>query len=420
MHCSQKLCNLHFGINSFSRNKFIMIIQPRTRGFICLTSHPEGCAENVRKQIEYVKSKGLINNGPKKVLVIGASTGFGLASRISAAFGSNAATIGVFFEKPGTEGRPGTAGWYNSAAFEKEAHAAGLYAKSINGDAFSDEIKKEAIELIKKDLGQIDLVVYSLASPRRTHPKSGENFASVLKPIGEPFSNKTVDFHTGVVSDITINPVTEQSDIDNTIAVMGGEDWKFWIEDLKAAGVLAQGCKTVAYSYIGPELTYPIYRNGTIGMAKNDLEGTVPYLNELLGDLNGVSYVSVNKALVTQSSSAIPVVPLYISLLYKVMKEKGIHEGCVEQMQRLFADRLYADNVVLDSEGRIRVDDLEMREDVQAEVAELWNKVTTENIESISDLAGYRRDFFNLFGFEFDNIDYNAESDELTSVESIK
>ncbi|MTG99315.1 trans-2-enoyl-CoA reductase family protein [Myroides albus] len=397
-----------------------MIIQPRTRGFICLTSHPEGCAENVRKQIEYVKSKGLINNGPKKVLVIGASTGFGLASRISAAFGSNAATIGVFFEKPGTEGRPGTAGWYNSAAFEKEAHAAGLYAKSINGDAFSDEIKKEAIELIKKDLGQIDLVVYSLASPRRTHPKSGENFASVLKPIGEPFSNKTVDFHTGVVSDITINPVTEQSDIDNTIAVMGGEDWKFWIEDLKAAGVLAQGCKTVAYSYIGPELTYPIYRNGTIGMAKNDLEGTVPYLNELLGDLNGVSYVSVNKALVTQSSSAIPVVPLYISLLYKVMKEKGIHEGCVEQMQRLFADRLYADNVVLDSEGRIRVDDLEMREDVQAEVAELWNKVTTENIESISDLAGYRRDFFNLFGFEFDNIDYNAESDELTSVESIK
>ncbi|MVX36547.1 enoyl-ACP reductase FabV [Myroides sp. LoEW2-1] len=397
-----------------------MIIQPRTRGFICLTSHPEGCAENVRKQIEYVKSKGLINNGPKKVLVIGASTGFGLASRISAAFGSNAATIGVFFEKPGTEGRPGTAGWYNSAAFEKEAHAAGLYAKSINGDAFSDEIKKEAIDLIKKDLGQIDLVVYSLASPRRTHPKSGENFASVLKPIGEPFSNKTVDFHTGVVSDITINPVTEQSDIDNTIAVMGGEDWKFWIEDLKAAGVLAQGCKTVAYSYIGPELTYPIYRNGTIGMAKNDLEGTVPYLNELLGDLNGVSYVSVNKALVTQSSSAIPVVPLYISLLYKVMKEKGIHEGCVEQMQRLFADRLYADNVVLDSEGRIRVDDLEMREDVQAEVAELWDKVTTENIESISDLAGYRRDFFNLFGFEFDNIDYNVESDELTSVESIK
>lgn len=397
-----------------------MIIQPRTRGFICLTSHPEGCAENVKKQIEYVKSKGQINNGPKKVLVIGASTGFGLASRISAAFGSDAATIGVFFEKPGTAGRPGTAGWYNTAAFETEATKAGLYAKSINGDAFSDEIKKQTIELIKQDLGQVDLVVYSLASPRRTHPKTGVAYASVLKPIGEPFTNKTVDFHTGVVTNISIDPVKEQSDIDNTIAVMGGEDWKFWIEDLKAAGVLADGVKTVAYSYIGPELTYPIYRNGTIGMAKNDLEATVATINDLLKDKNGVSYVSVNKALVTQSSSAIPVVPLYISLLYKVMKEKGIHEGCIEQMQRLFAERLYATDAQLDSEGRIRVDDLEMREDVQAEVAKLWAEVTTENIESISDLAGYRKDFFNLFGFEFEGIDYNQESDELTQVESIK
>ncbi|MDM1499685.1 enoyl-ACP reductase FabV [Myroides odoratimimus] len=397
-----------------------MIIQPRTRGFICLTSHPEGCAENVKKQIEYVKSKGQIVNGPKKVLVIGASTGFGLASRISAAFGSNAATIGVFFEKPGTEGRPGTAGWYNSAAFEEQAKQAGIYAKSINGDAFSDEIKKETIELIKKDLGQVDLVVYSLASPRRTHPKTGVAYASVLKPIGEPFTNKTVDFHTGVVSNISIDPVKEQSDIDNTIAVMGGEDWKFWIEDLKAAGVLADGAKTVAYSYIGPELTYPIYRNGTIGMAKNDLEATVPVINDMLKDINGVSYVSVNKALVTQSSSAIPVVPLYISLLYKVMKEKNIHEGCVEQMQRLFADRLYGGNLALDAEGRIRVDDLEMREDVQSAVAKLWEEVTSENIEAISDLAGYRKDFFNLFGFEFDSIDYTLESDELTSVASLK
>ncbi|MDM1494874.1 trans-2-enoyl-CoA reductase family protein [Myroides odoratimimus] len=397
-----------------------MIIQPRTRGFICLTSHPEGCAENVKKQIEYVKSKGQIVNGPKKVLVIGASTGFGLASRISAAFGSNAATIGVFFEKPGTEGRPGTAGWYNSAAFEEQAKNAGIYAKSINGDAFSDEIKKETIELIKKDLGQVDLVVYSLASPRRTHPKTGVAYASVLKPIGEPFTNKTVDFHTGVVSNISIDPVKEQSDIDNTIAVMGGEDWKFWIEDLKAAGVLANGAKTVAYSYIGPELTYPIYRNGTIGMAKNDLEATVPVINDLLKDLNGVSYVSVNKALVTQSSSAIPVVPLYISLLYKVMKEKNIHEGCIEQMQRLFADRLYGGSLALDTEGRIRVDDWEMREDVQSAVAKLWEEVTSENIEAISDLAGYRKDFFNLFGFEFDSIDYTLESDELTTVASLK
>ncbi|WP_010250230.1 enoyl-ACP reductase FabV [Myroides injenensis] len=397
-----------------------MIIQPRTRGFICVTSHPEGCAENVKKQIEYVKSKGLINNGPKKVLVIGASTGFGLASRISAAFGSDAATIGVFFEKPASEGRPGTAGWYNSAAFEKEAHQAGLYAKSVNGDAFSDEIKKQVIDLIKEDLGQVDLVVYSLASPRRTHPKTGVAYSSVLKPIGEPFSNKTVDFHSGVVSEITIDPITSQEDIDNTIAVMGGEDWKFWMEDLKAAGVLADGVKTVAYSYIGPELTFPIYRNGTIGMAKNDLEATVPYLNNLLKDINGVSYVSVNKALVTQSSSAIPVVPLYISLLYKVMKEKGIHEGCIEQMQRLLAERLYSESTLLDEAGRIRVDDLEMREDVQAEVAELWKQVTTENIMEISDLEGYKKEFFNLFGFEFDEIDYNADTNELVGVESIK
>jgi enoyl-[acyl-carrier protein] reductase / trans-2-enoyl-CoA reductase (NAD+) len=397
-----------------------MIIKPRTRGFICLTSHPEGAAQNIKNQIEYVKSKGKIANGPKKVLVIGASTGFGIASRISAAFGSAAATIGVFFEKPATEGKPGTAGWYNSAAFETEAHAAGLYAKSINGDAFSDEIKQQTIDLIKKDLGQVDLVVYSLASPRRTHPKTGVAYASVLKPIGQPFTNKTVDFHTGVVSDITINPIENQEDITNTVAVMGGEDWKFWMEDLKAAGVLAEGVKTVAYSYIGPKLTFPIYRNGTIGQAKNDLEATVPVIDNLLADLHGKSYVSVNKALVTQSSSAIPVVPLYISLLYKVMKEKGIHEGTIEQMQRLFAERLYnPDGILLDDEGRIRVDDLEMRDDVQAEVAKLWEAVTTENIEEISDIEGYRNDFFNLFGFNFDSIDYDAETNEVVNVASI-
>ena len=397
-----------------------MIIKPRTRGFICLTSHPEGAAQNIKNQIEYVKSKGKIANGPKKVLVIGASTGFGIASRISAAFGSAAATIGVFFEKPATEGKPGTAGWYNSAAFEAEAHAAGLYAKSINGDAFSDEIKQQTIDLIKKDLGQVDLVVYSLASPRRTHPKTGVAYASVLKPIGQPFTNKTVDFHTGVVSDITINPIENQEDITNTVAVMGGEDWKFWMEDLKAAGVLAEGVKTVAYSYIGPKLTFPIYRNGTIGQAKNDLEATVPVIDNLLADLHGKSYVSVNKALVTQSSSAIPVVPLYISLLYKVMKEKGIHEGTIEQMQRLFAERLYnPDGILLDDEGRIRVDDLEMRDDVQAEVAKLWEAVTTENIEEISDIEGYRNDFFNLFGFHFDSIDYDAETNEVVNVASI-
>ncbi|MBD1432661.1 trans-2-enoyl-CoA reductase family protein [Sphingobacterium sp. DN00404] len=398
-----------------------MIIQPRVRGFICLTSHPEGTAQHVKQQIDYVKSKGKIENGPKKVLVIGASTGFGLASRITAAFGSDAATIGVFFEKPAAPGKPGTAGWYNTAAFEKEASAAELYAKSINGDAFSDEIKKQTIDLIKEDLGQVDLVVYSLASPRRTHPKTGVAHASVLKPIGQTFTDKTVDFHSGVVSDISIQPVESEEDIHNTVAVMGGEDWKFWIAQLKEAGVLADGVKTVAYSYIGPELTYPIYRNGTIGRAKDDLEGTVPVLNDLLQDIGGISYVSVNKALVTQSSSAIPVVPLYISLLYKVMKEKGIHEGTIEQMQRLFADRLYANREIpLDEKGRIRVDDLEMREDVQAEVAKLWEQITTENLEQISDIAGYRNDFFNLFGFNFDAVDYDKDTQEVVNIPSIK
>ncbi len=398
-----------------------MIIQPRTRGFICLTAHPDGALQNVKNQIEYVKSKGELTNGPKKVLVIGASTGFGLSSRIAAAFGSNAATVGVFFEKPSSEGKMGTAGWYNSAAFEKEAHEAGLYAKSINGDAFSDAVKAETIELIKKDLGQVDLVVYSLASPRRTHPKSGVAYASVLKPIGEAFTNKTVDFHTGAVTDISIQPVDNDEDIQNTIAVMGGEDWKFWMEDLKNAGVLAEGVKTVAYSYIGPELTFPIYRNGTIGQAKNDLEATVPVLNNLLSDLNGVSYVSVNKALVTQSSSAIPVVPLYISLLFKVMKEKGTHEGTIEQMERLFSERLYTtDGIVpLDEAGRIRIDDLEMAPDVQAEVAKYWNEVTTENLAEISDIEGYRKDFFNLFGFEVEGIDYEKDTNENVQVPSI-
>lgn len=398
-----------------------MIIKPRTRGFICLTSHPEGTAQNIKNQIAYVQSKGKIQNGPKKVLVIGASTGFGISSRITAAFGSEAATIGVFFEKPATEGKPGTAGWYNSAAFEHEAHKAGLYAKSINGDAFSDEIKQQTIDLIKKDLGQVDLVVYSLASPRRTHPKTGTVYASVLKPIGQPFTNKTVDFHTGVVSDISINPIDSQEDIDNTIAVMGGEDWKFWLEELHNAGLLAEGVKTIAYSYIGPKLTYPIYRNGTIGQAKNDLEATVPVINGILNDLNGKAYVSVNKALVTQSSSAIPVVPLYISLLYKVMKEKGIHEGTIEQMQRLFAERLYTTdgNIPLDTEGRIRIDDWEMREDVQTKVDQLWKQVTTENIEQISDIEGYRNDFFNLFGFNYNGIDYDAETNEVVNVPSI-
>lgn len=392
-----------------------MIIVPKVRGFICLTAHPLGCAQNVVNQINYVKSKGAID-GPKKVLVIGASTGFGLASRITSAFGANASTIGVYFEKPAAEGKPGSPGWYNTAAFEAEAQKAGLYAKSINGDAFSNEIKQKTIDLIKADLEQIDLVIYSLASPRRTHPVTGVVHNSVLKPIGQTFKNKTVDFHTGVVSEVSIEPCTE-ADIENTIAVMGGEDWEMWMDALKAAGVLAEGATTVAYSYIGPLLTEPVYRKGTIGMAKNHLEKTAFTIADKLKDIKGNAYVSVNKALVTQASSAIPVIPLYISLLYKVMKAKGIHEGCIEQMQRLFATCLYNGGVVpLDEAGRIRVDDWEMREDVQAEVAALWEQATTENLSSIGDLAGYKTDFFNLFGFEFPGINYEADVNEVVTV----
>ncbi|ADY51699.1 Trans-2-enoyl-CoA reductase (NAD(+)) [Pseudopedobacter saltans DSM 12145] len=396
-----------------------MIITPRVRGFICLTSHPEGCDRNVLNQINYIKGLGP-NNGPKRVLVIGASTGFGLASRITSAFGSGASTIGVFFEKPSAEGKPASPGWYNSAAFEKYALEAGLYAKSINGDAFSNEIKQQTIDLIKKDLGQIDLVIYSLASPRRTHPVTGVTYNSVLKPIGTTFSNKTVDFHSGNVSTVTINPANEE-EIENTIAVMGGEDWKMWIDAMKEAGVLADGAKTVAYSYIGPKLTEAVYRKGTIGRAKDDLEATAFTIADSLKDIHGEAYVSVNKALVTQASSAIPVIPLYMSLLFKVMKAKGIHEGCIEQIGRLFKDRLYSDGQVpVDEKGRIRIDDWEMREDVQAEVAKLWDEATTENLAEIGDLEGYRVDFFNLFGFELPGIDYDKDVNEIVEIPNLQ
>lgn len=384
-----------------------MIIEPKTRGFICTTAHPKGCAQNVLDQINYVKKQEKID-GPKKVLVIGASTGYGLASRITAAFGAGADTLGVYFERPASGNRTATAGWYNSVAFEEEAKKAGLYAKSLNGDAFSNELKEQTIEIIKEDLGKIDLVIYSLASPRRVSPITGETYNSVLKPIGKPYSNKTVDFHNGEVSDVTIEPATE-SEINDTIAVMGGEDWRMWMEALKSSGVLSDGVVTVAYSYIGPELTHAVYRDGTIGKAKNHLESTANSMNELLSELNGRAFVSVNKALVTQASSAIPVVPLYISILYKIMKEKGIHEGCIEQMYRLFKDFLYVDSINLDERGRIRVDDLEMREDVQVEVSNLWAKINSENINSLSDIEGYREEFFKLFGFGYPNIDYKED-----------
>ncbi len=396
-----------------------MIIVPKTRGFICLTAHPTGCEQNVINQINYVKSKGPIE-GPKKVLVIGASTGFGLASRITSAFGSDAATIGVFFEKPAAPGKTGSAGWYNTAAFEQQAQASGLYAKSINGDAFSKEIKQKTLDLIKSDLGQIDLVIYSLASPRRTHPETGVVYNSVLKPIGQSFSNKTVDFHTGIVSEISIDGASEE-EIENTVMVMGGEDWEMWIDDLKDAGLLAPGATTIAYSYIGPGLTEAVYRKGTIGRAKDHLEATAFKLKEKLKDLNGNAYISVNKGLVTQASSAIPVIPLYISLLYKVMKAEGIHEGCIEQIQRLFQERLYTkEEMLLDEKGRIRIDDWEMRADVQARVADAWAKATTETLPALGDLAGYHTDFFNLFGFEVPGVDYAAEVNEMVELPGLQ
>ncbi|MHA8090091.1 enoyl-ACP reductase FabV [Aquirufa antheringensis] len=392
-----------------------MIIEPRMRGFICLTSHPKGCEKNVLNQIDYVKSKGAID-GPKKVLVIGASTGFGLASRITSAFGSDAATIGVFFEKAPAEGKTASPGYYNSLAFEAAAGKAGLYAKSINGDAFSNEVKEQTIDLIKADLGKIDLVIYSLASPVRQHPVSGVLHRSVLKPIGDTFTDKTVDFHTGIVSDVTITPCSDE-DIANTVEVMGGEDWAMWMDALLNAGVLADGAMTVAYSYIGPKVTEPVYRKGTIGMAKDHLEATAFKITDDLAKIGGKAFVSVNKALVTQASSAIPVIPLYISLLYKIMKAEGTHEGCIEQIQRLFSARLYTiGSIPVDEKGRIRIDDWEMNPEVQKEVAELWKGATTENLTAIGDLAGYKSDFLNLFGFGFDGVDYAAEANEMVEI----
>jgi enoyl-[acyl-carrier protein] reductase/trans-2-enoyl-CoA reductase (NAD+) len=395
-----------------------MIIEPRMRGFICTTSHPKGCEQNVKNQIAYVKSKGKIE-GAKKVLVIGASTGFGLASRITSAFGCDAATIGVFFEKPPSEGKTASPGWYNSAAFENEANKAGLYAKSINGDAFSNEIKQQTLDLIKADLGQIDLVIYSLASPVRTHPVTGITHRSVLKPIGKTFTNNTVDFHSGKVSEISIEPCSGD-DIENTVIVMGGEDWEMWMNALNDADLLAPGATTVSYSYIGSSLTEAVYRKGTIGRAKDDMEATAFKITDSLKAIGGKAYVSVNKALVTQASSAIPVIPLYISLLYKIMKAEGSHEGCIEQIQRLYQDRLYTNGAVpIDEQGRIRIDDWEMDSNVQAQVAKLWLEATTENLSKIGDLEGYRKDFYNLFGFGFNGVDYIADANELVGISSI-
>ncbi len=385
-----------------------MIIEPKIRGFICTTAHPDGCAANVREQIEYVKSRPPLAAPPKKVLVIGSSTGYGLASRIVPAFGGGAATIGVFFEKPPTETKTASAGWYNSVAFEKEAHDADLYARSFNGDAFSNEMKADVIAAIREDLGHVDCVVYSLASPRRTDPTDGQTYRSCLKPIGQSFSQKTLNTDKAVVEPITIEPATDE-DVAHTVKVMGGEDWELWMMALQEAGVLAEDAKTVAYSYIGPELTFPIYTNGTIGKAKEHLEASAARLNESFG--HGTACVSVNKALVTQASSAIPVVPLYISLLYKIMKEKGIHEGCIEQISRLFSDHLASGKPPqLDEKGRIRIDDWEMRPDVQEAIEQGWADVTTENLRQLSDFDGYHAEFLRLFGFGIQGVDYGSDT----------
>ena len=389
-----------------------MIIQPKVRGFICTTAHPAGCQAAVKEQIDYVKAQPHAD-GPKKVLIIGASMGYGLASRITAAYSFGAATIGVIFDKPAAGNRTASSGWYNTAAFENFAHADGLYAKTINGDAYSQDIKEQTIALIKQDLGQVDLVVYSLAAPRRT-TADGTTYSSVLKTVGAPYTNKTIDLKKRVVSDITVEPATEE-EIAATVKVMGGEDWKDWMDALKAAGALSEQALTVAYSYIGPDITHPMYADGSIGKAKDHLFATSQQLTA-----EGIpAYISVNKALVTQSSAAIPIVPLYISILYKVMKAHGNHEGCIEQMYRLMNQKLYNGAAVTDDENRIRLDDLEMLPDIQSEVQALWSTIATENLDTHADIDGYFSDFYRLFGFGLDGVDYEADTDPSVLIPSL-
>jgi enoyl-[acyl-carrier protein] reductase/trans-2-enoyl-CoA reductase (NAD+) len=395
-----------------------MIIKPRVRGFICVTAHPAGCEANVKEQVEYVTAQGALANGPKKALVIGASTGYGLAARITAALGSGADTLGVFFERAGSDTKPGTAGWYNTAAFETFATARGLYAKGINGDAFSDQVKQQTIDVIRRDLGQIDLVVYSLASPRRTHPKTGEVFTSTLKPVGKAVNLRGIDTDKEVVKETILQPAT-QSEIDHTVAVMGGEDWQMWIEALLDADVLADGAKTTAFTYLGEKITHDIYWNGTIGAAKKDLDQKVVGIREKLVGQGGDARISVLKAVVTQASSAIPTMPLYLSLLFKIMKEKGTHEGCIEQVYRLYADSLYGTSPHMDREGRLRADYQELDPEVQARVQQLWHQVNSDTIYELTDFAGYKREFLRLFGFEIDGVDYEAEVDPAVQIPNV-
>lgn len=395
-----------------------MIIKPKVRGFMCVTSHPVGCDLNVKQQIDYVKSKGPVADCPKRVLVIGSSTGYGLASRIVSAFGCGASTIGIFFEKEGNERKPGTAGWYNSAAFHKYAGADGLYAKSINGDAFSREIKQKTIDLIKQDLGQVDLVVYSLASPRRQHPDTGEVYWSTLKPIGKDVTQRGINTDKEEIQEVSLEAAT-QEEIDDTVAVMGGEDWQMWIDALDEAGVLADGAKTTAFTYIGERITWDIYWEGTIGRAKKDLDKRVIDIRKRLVEKGGDARVSVLKAVVTQASSAIPIMPLYLALLFKVMKADGSHEGCIEQIDGLFRDSLYGANPHLDEDGRLRADGLEMRPEIQDAVDKAWAEVTSENLHQLTDFKGYKEEFMRLFGFGIDGVDYGADVDTLVPIEDV-
>ncbi|WP_019616431.1 enoyl-ACP reductase FabV [Psychromonas ossibalaenae] len=398
-----------------------MIIKPKIRGFICTTTHPVGCEKNIQTQIEYTKQQGKIKNGPKRVLVIGSSAGYGMSSRIAAAYGSDASTIGVFFEKPATERKPGSAGWYNSAAFEKQAKADGLYAKSINGDAFSHEIKAKVIELIKEDLGQIDAIIYSVAAPVRKMPDTGEVIRSSLKPIGETYVSTAIDTNKDCIIEASVEPATEE-EVANTVTVMGGQDWELWLSALGEAGVLAEGVKTVAYSYIGTELTWPIYWDGALGKAKLDLDRASTAIQTQLAPLNGEAYVSVQKSVVTQASSAIPVMPLYISMVFKIMKEKGLHEGCMEQIHRLFTAQLYKEDAtapVTDEARRLRLDDWELREDVQQACKDLWPSITTENLFDLTDYKEYKEEFLQLFGFGLEGIDYDADVDTLVEFDCL-
>ncbi|WP_019604814.1 enoyl-ACP reductase FabV [Teredinibacter turnerae] len=387
-----------------------MIIKPKVRGFICTNAHPKGCAANVQAQIEYTQAQGKIENGPKNVLVVGASTGYGLASRIVAAFGCGAKTLGLFFEKPGTERKTGTAGFYNVAAFQEAAEKAGLWSKNMNGDAFSHEAKSKAIDVIKSEMGKIDLVVYSLASPRRQDPDSGEVYSSVLKPVGQAYTSKNLNTDTLKITETTLDAASDE-EIAQTIKVMGGEDWELWMNALAEADVLADGCKTVAYTYLGEKITWPIYGKATIGKAKEDLDRAATAIASAHSEKSIAANVAVLKAVVTQASSAIPIMPLYLSALFKVMKSNGTQEGCIEQLNRLFTECLYSDSPRLDDTNRFRVDEKELSPEVQAGVEALWGEITEENLLEISDFKGYQQEFLGLFGFGVDGVDYEEDVD---------